>query len=203
MVKDQNTNIFWQPGKVSYKERCCNLHQKGVVVWFTGLSGAGKSTIAIEVEKELLKIGKATYILDGDNIRHGLNVDLGFTQEDRNENIRRIAEVAALFKDAGLIILVCCISPNGKMRSFAREKAGNNDFIEIYVKADLGTCSARDPKGLYAKAKREEICDFTGITAPYEEPASPELIIDTTQLSLEKSVSRVLNAIKNSIELKE
>ena len=138
-------NIVWQQTKVSYEDRCRVLKQKGMVVWFTGLSGSGKSTVAVEVEKILNEKKLATYLLDGDNIRHGINGDLGFTDEDRNENIRRIAEIAALFQDAGMITLAAFISPFEKMREFAREKAGKDNFIEVYVNADLATCMARDP----------------------------------------------------------
>lgn len=195
-VKDKkSTNIVWSSGKVTYEERCINLNQNGLVVWLTGLSGSGKSTIAIEVEKELIKLGKSVYRLDGDNIRHGLCSDLSFKEEDRNENIRRIAEVAALFKDAGLIVLVACISPYQKMREFAREKAGKNNFIEVYIKADIETCTKRDPKGLYMKAKEGEISNFTGISSEYDGPKNPDLTIDTTVLTIKESVINVLDMI--------
>ncbi|TDX50981.1 adenylyl-sulfate kinase [Orenia marismortui] len=194
-MEESKKNIVWHEGKVSYEDRCDNLDQEGLVVWFTGLSGAGKSTVAVEVEKELIKLGKAVYRLDGDNVRHGLNSDLGFTAEDRNENIRRIAEVAALFKDAGLITLASFISPYQEIRNFARERAGEDNFIEVYVKADVDTCAERDPKGLYEKAKSGEIKNFTGISAPYEVPENAELIIDTTKLSVADSVKKVLGVI--------
>ena len=192
--KPEDKNIVWHGGKITYEDRVKNLGQEGRVIWLTGLSGSGKSTIAVEVERELLKEGQAVYRLDGDNIRHGLNSDLGFSAEDRDENIRRIAEVAALFKDAGLIVLASFISPYQKMRDFARQRA-QGDFIEIYVKADVETCASRDPKGLYEKAKRGEIENFTGVSAPYEEPKDPELVIDTAQLSVEESVQKVLDYI--------
>lgn len=196
-IKDKKTrNIVWNSGKVTYDNRCHILGQEGLVVWFTGISGSGKSTIAVEVERELVKLGKTVYRLDGDNIRHGLCSDLDFTEEDRNENIRRIAEVAALFKDAGLIILVSCISPYKKMREFAREKVGTENFIEVYVKADVETCIKRDPKGLYDKALKGEIESFTGISSQYEEPIEPDLIIDTIHLSIKESVMKVMGAIK-------
>jgi adenylylsulfate kinase len=182
-------------GKVTYEDRCRNLKQRGLVVWFTGLSASGKSTIAVELEQRLHEQEKAVYRLDGDNIRYGLNSDLGFAEADRMENLRRIAEVAALMKDAGLVVLVSFISPYQKMRDFAREKAGENGFAEVYVKAGLETCARRDPKGLYEKAKRGEIKDFTGISAPYEEPLHPEIIIDTDQLTLEESVEQVLEYV--------
>lgn len=190
----EDKNLVWHEGDITYEERCKNLGQQGKVVWFTGLSGSGKSTIAVEVEKELLKKGKAVYRLDGDNIRHGLNSDLGFSAADRDENIRRIAEVAALFREAGLIVLASFISPYQKMRDFARQRA-KGDFIEVHVKADVKTCAQRDPKGLYEKAKKGEIENFTGVSAPYEEPKDPELVIDTTELSVEEAVSKVLNKI--------
>ena len=192
---DNLKNIYKSNGKVTYKDRCKVLNQKGLVIWFTGLSGSGKSTIAIELEKKLINMNKKVYRLDGDNIRHGLNSDLGFCKEDRNENIRRIAEVAALFKDAGLITLVSFISPYRKMREFARQKLGKSAFYEIYVKADLKTCLKRDPKGLYKKAKNKEINDFTGISSPYEEPKNPDLILDTTKLSVEQAIERLIEMI--------
>ncbi|MGM0502371.1 MAG: adenylyl-sulfate kinase, partial [Bacillota bacterium] len=184
---NEDKNIVWHEGEVKYQDRCKNLGQQGKVIWFTGLSGSGKSTIAVEVEKQLLQQGKAVYRLDGDNIRHGLNSDLGFSAEDRDENIRRIAEIAALFRDAGLIVLASFISPYQEMRDFARKRA-KGDFVEVYVKADVETCANRDPKGLYKKAKSGEIDNFTGVSAPYEIPENPELIVDTAELSIKESV---------------
>ncbi|WP_156801238.1 adenylyl-sulfate kinase [Halobacteroides halobius] len=192
-------NITWHEGEVTYQDRCAVLDQPGLVIWFTGLSGSGKSTIAVEVEKQLVAQKKAVYRLDGDNVRHGLNSDLGFTPEDRNENIRRIAEVAALFKDAGLITLASFISPYQESRAFARERAGRDNFIEVYVKADVKTCADRDPKGLYEQAKKGEIDNFTGISAPYEEPVDPEVVVDTRELSLEEAVNQVLAAITEKL----
>lgn len=188
----KNTNIVWSDGKVTYEDRCKNLGQNGIVIWLTGLSGAGKSTIAIELEKELVKQRKAVYRLDGDNVRHGLNSDLGFSKEDRNENIRRVAEVSALFKEAGIITLVSFISPYKSMRDFARKKIGKESFVEVYVKADIKICAKRDPKGLYIKAKNGEIENFTGISSPYEKPENPEIAIDTEKLSIEESVQCIL-----------
>lgn len=190
-----NSNIVWHKGKVEYEERCENLKQKGLVLWFTGLSGSGKSTIAVEVEKQLYEKGYATYLLDGDNIRHGLNSNLGFSDEDREENLRRIREVAALFKDAGLITLVSFISPFRKSREDARQLIGEENFIEIYIKADIETCSKRDPKGLYEKALKGEIPEFTGISSPYEEPENPEILVDTRVLSIDESVARIVERI--------
>lgn len=193
MIRNKNSaNIVWHSGQVTYEDRCRLLNQKGLVVWFTGLSGSGKSTIAAEVERRLIAEGKLVYRLDGDNVRHGLNSDLGFSREDRDENIRRIAEVATLFKDAGVITLVSFIAPFASMRAFAREKAGTDHFVEIYVKADIETCATRDPKGLYQKAQSGTISDFTGISSPYEQPKNPELILDTESHSVEECVQQVL-----------
>lgn len=185
-------NIKWHSGKIDKAAREELLGQQGMVLWFTGLSASGKSTIAVEVEKELYRQGKASYRLDGDNLRFGLNKDLGFSAEDREENIRRIGEVAALFADAGLITLASFISPYKAGREAARQAAGAENFKEIYVKADVETCAERDPKGLYEKAKNGEIENFTGISAPYEEPENPDLVVDTNSLSLEQSVELVL-----------
>lgn len=184
-------NITKHEGKVTYEERCRLLNQLGLVIWFTGFSGSGKSTIAVELERRLFEQRKAAYRLDGDNIRFGLNSDLGFSEADRFENLRRIAEVGALMKDAGLIVLVSFISPYRQMRDFARERAGQVSFIEVFVKASLETCALRDPKGLYDKAKCGGIKDFTGISAPYEEPLNPEIIIDTDRLTIAESVEVV------------
>jgi len=195
MIK--NKNIVWHEGGVRAEDREKLLGQKGMVVWFTGLSGSGKSTIAVELEKRLIGEGRLCYRLDGDNIRYGLNSDLGFSDEDREENIRRVAEVAALFKDAGLITLVSFISPSAKMRRFAREKAGRVRFVEVYVKASLETCIKRDPKGLYKKAQTGEIKQFTGISSAYEEPQNAEIVIDTDELSVDEGVEMVIKKIKN------
>jgi len=195
MIK--NKNIVWHEGEINADDREKITGHRGLVVWFTGLSGSGKSTIAVELEKRLIRDGKLCYRLDGDNIRHGLNSDLGFSDEDREENIRRVAEVAALFKDAGMITLVSFIAPSGKMRNFAREKAGDGQFIEVYVKASLETCIKRDPKGLYKKAQNDEIKDFTGISSAYEEPQNPELVIDSDKLSVEEAVKEVQLLIVN------
>jgi adenylylsulfate kinase len=195
VAEDKSFPVTWHAGKVSYQERCDKLNQRGLVVWFTGLSGSGKSTIAVEVERILTSEGKTVYLLDGDNLRHGLNSDLGFSAEDRNENIRRVTEVAALFKDAGIITLVSFISPFHRMRELAREKIGRDNFIEIYVKADLETCRKRDPKGLYLKAQSGMIEKFTGVTDVYEEPEKPDLIVDTALLSIAESTGKVLETI--------
>lgn len=196
-----NENLVWQKGKVEYEDRCNILKQKGIVIWFTGLSGSGKSTIAVELEKELTRLGKLVYRLDGDNIRHGLCSDLGFSEEDRNENIRRITEVAGLFKDAGLITLVSFISPLRSMRKFAREKIGENNFVEVHVKASVEACMKRDPKGMYKKAIAGQIEDFTGISAKYENPENPDVVIDTENLTIDESVKDIFDYIScNFIE---
>ena len=184
----KNENVIWQKNKVSYEDRCRVLGQQGKVVWFTGLSGSGKSTIAVELEKMLNEAGKAVYLLDGDNIRCGINSDLGFSDEDRNENIRRIGEIAALFRDAGIITLVSFISPFREMRRVARERAGEGNFVEVYVNTDLQTCMERDPKGLYKK----QIKNFTGKDSGYEEPLVPELIADTKKYTAKNALNRFL-----------
>lgn len=196
MKEQKATNVTWHEHKVEREERESILKQKGVVLWFTGLPSSGKSTIANEVAYKLHSMGKLTYVLDGDNIRHGLNKDLGFSPEDRNENIRRISEVANLFADAGLIAITAFISPYRKYRNFCRELVGKGRFIEIYTKASLETCEKRDPKGLYQKAKAGIIKDFTGVNAPYEEPENPELIIDTDKETIEESAEKVLKKLE-------
>ncbi len=196
MKEQKATNITWHKHKVSREEREKLLRQKGVILWFTGLSGCGKSTVANEVSHRLHQMGKLSYILDGDNIRHGLNKDLGFSPEDRAENIRRISEVANLFADAGIITITAFISPYRKDRDFCRKLAGDGRFIEIYVKASVETCEKRDPKGLYKKARAGEIKEFTGISAPYEEPLNPEIILDSDNLTIEEEVEKVMNYLK-------
>ncbi len=195
MRKQKATNITWHAHKVSREEREKLLNQKGVVLWFTGLSGSGKSTLANEVAYRLHKKGKLTYVLDGDNIRHGLNKDLGFTPEDRTENIRRISEVANLFADAGVITLTAFISPYRKDRNFCRSLLQDR-FMEIYTKAPLEVCEERDPKGLYKKARAGEIKEFTGIDAPYEPPENPELIIETDKETIEESADKVIKKME-------
>jgi len=198
-VADQRaTNITWHPHQVTREEREQVLGQKGVTVWLTGLSGSGKSTIAVAAEAALVARGRIAYVLDGDNIRHGLNKDLGFSPEDRTENIRRIGEVAKLFTDAGLIVFTSFISPYRADRDLVRSlHAAGRDrelgrFIEIYVAASVETCESRDVKGLYKKARAGEIKEFTGISAPYEAPLSPELTIDTNGEPVEMSVDRLV-----------
>lgn len=188
-------NLVWQNGKVKYEDRCKLINQKGLVIWFTGMSGSGKSTIAVELENELAQIGKLVYRLDGDNIRHGLCSDLGFSEEDRNENIRRITEVANLFKDSGVITLVSFISPLRSMRKLAKDKIGNDNFVEVYVKASVETCIKRDPKGMYKKAIAGEIENFTGISATYENPENPDIVVDTENLTIDESVKIIMDYI--------
>ena len=171
------------------------LGQRGLMIWFTGLSGSGKSTIAIALERELHRRGILCRILDGDNIRSGINNNLGFTEADRVENIRRIAEVAKLFIDTGIVTLAAFISPNNDIREMAARIIGKDDFLEVYVSTPLEECERRDVKGLYAKARRGEIKNFTGITAPFEAPVHPALTLDTSVLSLEESVNRLLELV--------
>ena len=181
--------------------RAENMGQQGGIFWFTGLSGAGKSTLAIAVEKALFEKGYKTYVLDGDNVRHGLNADLGFSPEDRTENIRRIGEVAALMADAGLIVISAFISPYQEDRNRARQAAPEK-FNEIYASADLETCENRDPKGLYKKARAGEIAEFTGIDSPYEAPSNPEMVVDTQNNDIDTCVKQVLKYIEQRVELK-
>lgn len=168
------------------------LHQRGMMLWFTGLSGSGKSTVAIALERELHRRGRLCRILDGDNIRSGINANLGFSAEDRRENIRRIAEVSRLFVDTGIITIAAFISPTEEVRRMAADIIGPADFKEIYISTPLEECERRDVKGLYAKARRGEIPDFTGISAPFEAPQHPALTLDTSVLSLEESVARLM-----------
>jgi len=174
------------------------LNQKGTVLWFTGLSGSGKSTIAEALEKELYKKGYLVKVLDGDNVRSGLNSNLGFSLEDRAENIRRIAEVAKLFLESGVIVLCSFVSPTKDIRQQAKEIIGANDFNEIYVNTPLEVCEKRDVKGLYKKARAGEIKGFTGIDSPFEEPQNPAINLKTTELTVEQSVSQCMAVIENS-----
>jgi adenylylsulfate kinase len=184
-------------GLVSYADRSQKYNQKGLVVWFTGLSGSGKTTIALNVEKRLFDQGRLVCRLDGDHIRQGLNADLGFSDADRKENIRRVAEVAKLFQQAGMIVLASFISPHREMRAFARQIVPPGSFIEVYVKASLSVCMERDPKGFYRRALANEIKDYTGIDQEYEEPLAPELKLDTESSSLDECVELVLREIEH------
>jgi adenylylsulfate kinase len=192
MGEPKSKNITWQPGQVTPDERRKLLGQRGVTIWLTGLSGAGKSTIAVAAEKRLMEEGHFAFVLDGDNVRHGLNRDLGFSPEDRAENIRRIGEVAKLFTESGAIVITAFISPYRDDREAARELFPEGDFVEAYVAASLDTCEERDTKGLYKKARAGEILEFTGISAPYEVPERPQLSLDTDSQSVEESVQMLL-----------
>src|SRR3990167_1797723 len=196
MTVQKATNIKWHHGKITKEDRTRLMKQKGVTLWLTGLSGSGKSTIAVELEHVLTENRHQAYILDGDNIRHGLNKNLGFSPEDRTENIRRIGEVAKLFTDAGIISITAFISPYRDDRDAVRKLLNEGEFIEVYVKCPLDVCEERDTKGLYKKARVGEVKDFTGISAPYEEPHNPELTIDTSRLSVEESTRVVLNYLE-------
>ncbi len=185
-------NIFWSQGKVTARQRALRNAHSGVVVWLTGLSGAGKSTIATELERELFNLGKHSYVLDGDKIRHGLCSDLAFSPEDRKENIRRVGEVAKLFADSGTICITAFISPYRADRDLVRKMVDAEQFVEVYVNAPIKVCEQRDPKGLYAKARANQIKEFTGISAPYEAPENPELELRTDKISVAESVHRIL-----------
>lgn len=177
------------------------LGQKGLMVWFTGLSGSGKSTLAVALERELHQRGLLCRILDGDNIRSGINNNLGFSAADREENIRRIAEVGKLFVDTGIITLAAFISPDEKMRQMAASIIGNEDFLEVYVNTPIEACEKRDVKGLYAKARKGEIKNFTGVSVPFEAPENPDISIDTSVTSLEESVQALLSIILPKIKI--
>jgi len=193
----KSKNIFWTDGKITAQERAFRTGHRGAVVWLTGLSGAGKSTIAQSLERDLFHRGMHTYVLDGDNIRHGLNSNLGFSPEDRVENIRRVSEVAKLMADAGTVVITAFISPYRMDRRRAREIAleSNAEFIEVFVDAPLEVCEARDPKNLYKKARAGEIREFTGIDAPYEAPDDPEIVVHTDQQTADESVAKILEEL--------
>jgi adenylylsulfate kinase len=200
VAKQKATNVTWQEGDISREDRYNILRQRGVTVWFTGLSGSGKSTIAVALEHALYKIGKLTYRLDGDNVRLGINKNLGFSEADRKENIRRIGEVAKLFGDAGVISLSSFISPYKGDRDEVRElheKAGL-EFIEVFVDCSLAEAEKRDPKGLYKKARAGEIKNFTGIDDPYEAPVNPEIHLKTDEMTLEQEVEIVLDHLQKN-----
>jgi adenylylsulfate kinase len=190
--ESKSTNITWHAGQVSRQDREKLLGQRGCTVWLTGLSGSGKSTIAVAAEKALASKGRLTYILDGDNIRHGLNANLGFSPADRTENIRRIGEVSKLFTDAGVIVFTSFISPYRADRDAVRKIMGEGDFIEAWVQASVDTCESRDVKGLYKKARAGQIPEFTGISAPYEEPLKPEVVLDTNGQTVDQSVASLI-----------
>jgi len=191
----RNKNVIRHLGYIRKEDRNkLNKHDSGVV-WFTGLSASGKSTIAHHIEKKLYQEGIRVYVFDGDNIRHGLNSNLGFSDEDRQENIRRIVEVAKLFVDAGIVVLAAFITPFKEQRAYIRNQFKGMKFIEVYVKCDVDECIRRDPKGLYQKAQTGIISNYTGISAPFEEPENPDLIINTQKLSIDESIAKVIDHI--------
>ena len=190
-------NIKWHNLSIDRNKLERMRGHKGFVIWFTGLSGSGKSTLANAVNEVLHLDGLSTYVLDGDNIRHGLCKDLGFSDKDREENIRRIGEVANLFMNAGIITITAFVSPFISDRNKVRKIIGSKDFIEVYCSADIDVCESRDTKGLYKKARLGEIQEFTGISSPYEAPANPEIVVDTGSLDLNESVERVINYLKD------
>ena len=193
---DSDRNTVWHRGHVTKSDRNrLNIHDSGVI-WFTGLSASGKSTIAHLIEKKLFEEKVRVYVFDGDNIRHGLNVNLGFSDGDRKENIRRIVEVAKLFVEAGVVVLAAFITPFREQREYIKNQFKGMKYLEVYVKCDLEECIRRDPKGLYEKAKLGVIKNYTGISSPFEEPANPDLILDTNLLSIDESVAKALEYLK-------
>jgi adenylyl-sulfate kinase len=191
-AKPVSDNIHLEIGQVTREQRAALLRQVPVTLWLTGLSGSGKSTLSKALEERLVERGHPCYVLDGDNLRHGLNRDLGFSPEDRRENIRRVAEVARLMNDAGLIVLTAFISPYHDDRANARRIVGEDRFLEVHLTADLETCEKRDPRGLYRRARTGELTDFTGVSAPYETPLAPDLRLDSGRLPVDECVERVL-----------
>lgn len=197
-MREEKRNIYWHKGQITRRDRERVQGYKGCTLWLTGLSGSGKSTIAHKLEERLFERGIRSYVLDGDNIRFGLNKDLGFSREARQENIRRVAEVAKLFTDAGIINIIAFISPYLQDRLTARNIQEPGDFIEIYIKCPISICEKRDPKGIYKKARAGLIKEFTGIDDPYEEPKNPEIVIETDKESLDECVNKIVNyLIKN------
>ncbi len=192
----KSQNIFWTTSKITQEERERRNKHKGGIIWLTGLSGAGKSTIAVELERRLFSLGHHTYVLDGDNIRHGLSANLGFSAEDRSENIRRIAEVSKLFVDAGVICISAFISPDGTDRRMARSLVEEGQFVEVYVKASLEVCENRDTKGLYKLARAGRIMNFTGISAPYDVPENPEITVNTECETVADSVATIMKRLR-------
>lgn len=193
----KSENVVWHNNAISRRDREQLHGHRSLILWFTGLSGAGKSTLANAVESRLHQNGCSSIVLDGDNVRHGLCGDLSFSEEDRVENIRRIGEMAKLFVDAGVITLTAFISPFRSDRRRVRELVGENDFIEIYCRCTLETCEERDVKGMYKKARRGEISDFTGISSPYEQPENAEIVVDTDRLSIEECVNQIFDHLES------
>lgn len=196
---NKEKNVVWHKPNVTRQMREALNGHKSIALWFTGLPSSGKSTIAHAVEKKLHEMGVRTYTFDGDNVRHGLCSDLGFSPEDRAENLRRIGEMIKLFLDAGVVVLAAFVSPTKKDRERIRNIVSEKDFIEIYCRCPVEICESRDPKGMYKKARAGEIKNYTGVSAPYEEPEKPSLIIDTHLLTVEESVKKVLDLIKDKI----
>ncbi|MCR8847349.1 adenylyl-sulfate kinase [Rossellomorea sp. SC111] len=192
----EKQNIVWHEAAVTKQERRTRNGHQSFILWFTGLSASGKSTVANAVAASLFQQGKQVYVLDGDNIRHGLNNDLGFNEDDRKENIRRIGEVSKLFVDSGQIVLTAFISPYREDRNLVRELVRPKEFLEVFVHCSLEECEKRDPKGLYKKARNQEITQFTGISAPYEEPENPEIVLDTEKHSIKECVESLLLELK-------
>ncbi|MDR9400275.1 MAG: adenylyl-sulfate kinase [Psychroflexus sp.] len=195
-----NENIVYHQYEIDRNKRCNSKNQPSFVVWFTGLSGSGKSTIASLVEQQLFSKGMFTYTLDGDNIRRGINKGLGFSREDRKENLRRIAEVAKLFVDSGMITIAAFISPLKQDREMIKSIIGGDDYVEVFVDTSVEECERRDVKGLYKKARAGEIKNFTGINAPYEKPENPDVVIKTEEESIDQSVEKVIKYLTNKIE---
>jgi adenylylsulfate kinase len=205
-MKDENNispHIVWHQSKITKKDRQILNGHKSMMFWFTGLSGSGKSTIANAIQNELFHKGIHCYLLDGDNLRYGINRNLAFSSDDRKENIRRTAEVGKLFVDAGIVVLAALISPYKEDREKARALFEPNEFIEVYIKCSLQECEKRDPKGLYKKARLGEVPQFTGISQPYEEPKNPDIQIDTTNSSVKESVQKILPCILKKLDLKD
>ena len=198
MVEQKATNITWHQATVTAEDREQLLNQKGCVIWFTGLSGSGKSTLANAVAYLLHQRKHHTYVLDGDNVRHGLNKNLGFSPADREENIRRVGEVAKLFVDAGTVVITAFISPYRADRNQARHLIAEGRFVEVFIECPLEVCEERDPKGLYKKARTGEIKEFTGISAPYEPPHNPEVIVNTADLSITECAQKVITVLEKT-----
>ena len=195
----KSSNVIYHHASVTRQRRNKLNEHRSVVLWFTGLSGSGKSTLAHSLEEKLYQKGCRTFVLDGDNVRHGLNSNLDFSESGRTENIRRISEVSKLMLESGLIVMTAFISPFNKDRNDARKLISTDDFIEIYCKASLETCESRDVKGLYKRARAGEIKNYTGVDSPYEEPENPELIINTNDETLESSVSKILSFLEENL----
>ena len=202
-MNNRSSNITWHERRLTREDYHRRNGHGSLVLWFTGLSGSGKSTLALLVEEILFEQGWYTYLLDGDNLRHGLNGDLGFSPADRQENIRRIGEVSRLFVDAGVVVLSAFISPYREDRDRVRALFGPSEFIEIYLNCPLDTCEKRDPKGLYRKARAGELPEFTGIDSPYQEPPNPELTIDTGTMDIAESVTRIIAYLKQHVADRE